>query len=136
VHIHAPAADVYGRLRSGAGHQRWLPPAFADFEHTGDELGFALTLPLRTERTRLQVTVEEPPGLIELSPMDGGSIGGLAWALNVEGPREVHLTMELAYKPAGGPLGWVLEESVHRPLRRQALRDTLWRLKLVIEGRE
>lgn len=136
VHIHAPAAAVYERLVGLHADHQWLPPAFADFEAAGGEIAFALALPLRTERARLAVATDEPPTFVEFAAVDGG--GGvelLSWALNPEGAREVHLTVEAGYQPSGGPLGWLMEEAVHRPVRRQAFRDALWRLKLLVEGR-
>ncbi len=134
VHIHAPADEVYGRLRAFESHREWLPPAFDGVEADDDAIAFALLLPVRRERARLEVVAAEPPRVLELADGNGGG-WGLAWGVNIEGPREVHLTAEIAYEPAGGPLGWVLEETMHRPMRRQALRDALWRLKLLIEGR-
>lgn len=134
VHIHAPADEVYGRLREFESHGEWLPPAFEDIRGDAESIAFALLLPVRRERAHLEVVSAEPPRALELLDQNGGG-WGLAWGLNIEGPREVHLTGEVAYEPAGGPFGWVMEETMHRPMRRQALRDALWRLKLLIEGR-
>ncbi|MFN8583830.1 MAG: SRPBCC family protein [Dehalococcoidia bacterium] len=134
VHIHAPADEVYGRLRQFESHAEWLPPAFEEFAADGETIAFALALPVRRERVHLEVILAEAPQVLELADRDGGG-WGLAWGLNAEGPREVHVTAEIAYEPAGGAFGWVLEETMHRPMRRQALRDALWRLKLVVEGR-
>jgi hypothetical protein len=47
----------------------------------------------------------------------------------------VHVTVEAEYRPAAGLLGGLLEPVLHRPLRQQALRDVVWRLKQVAEGR-
>jgi hypothetical protein len=141
VHIHAPPSEVYGRLADCPTHREWLPPAFADLEAREGELAFALSLPLRTERARLSLATEEPPYLLEYTARNGTggptprSIESLTWVVSPEGAREVHLTVEAGYHPAGGPLGWLLEMTMHAPVRRQALRDALWRLKLLIEGR-
>lgn len=136
VHIHAPARDVYERLLNPDGGHEWLPPAFADVEVARHRLAFALSLPGRTERAHLAVNSDEPPTFIQFTSVTGsGGFEQLTWALNPEGAREVHLTVEAGYEPAGGPLGWLIEEAVHRPVRRQAFRDALWRLKLLIEGR-
>jgi hypothetical protein len=136
VHIHAPAAEVYDRLVGLDKDHAWLPPAFSDFEAAGGEIAFALTLPMRTERARLAVAADEPPTFVEFSAVDGvGGVVLLSWALNPEGPRDVHLTVEAGYEPLAGLAGWLLEETLHRPVRRQALRDALWRLKLLVEGR-
>ena len=136
VHIHASPADVYGHLFCLDGARAWLPPAFSDVDAGANALSFALALPMRTERARLAVASEEPPTYLEFTAADGpGGIELLAWALNPEGARDVHVTVEAGYQPAGGALGWLLESAVHRPLRRQAFRDALWRLKLLVEGR-
>jgi len=127
VHIHAPADEVYGRLRQFESHGEWLPPAFEEIRGDAESIAFALVLPVRRERAHLEVVLAEPPRALDLLDQNGGG-WGLAWGLNVEGPREVHLTAEIAYEPAGGPLGWVMEETMHRPMRRPALRDALWRL--------
>src|SRR5205823_755042 len=132
VHIHAPAIEVYGRL--GAAHQEFWPAAVSDVDTSGG-LAFRLAMPLRNERAALMRSSEEAPRYLEFAANgDGGALRSLTWAVNSEGPREVHLIVEIAYAPAGGPLGWALEEMLHRPFRRQALRDTLWRLKLLAEG--
>ncbi len=137
VHIHASADEVYGRLAALEEHRRWLPSAFRGVVATRDSLSFDLRLPLRRDRARLAVTGDEAPALLVLE-RDGveggaGSIHSLTWALHVEAPREVHLTLEVAYHPAGGALGSLLEVALHRRLRQQAFREALWRLKLLIE---
>ena len=53
-----------------------------------------------------------------------------------ESGRESHLSVETHYHPAGGPFGPLLDLTLHRPHRRQAFRDALWRLKLLIEKRD
>ncbi|MGE0229229.1 MAG: SRPBCC family protein [Dehalococcoidia bacterium] len=134
VHIHAPAYEVYDRVRAFESHGEWLPPAFEEVRGDAESIAFALLLPARRERAHLEVVAAEPPRALELADRNG-ALWALGWGLNVEGPREVHLTAEIAYEPAGGAIGWLLEETMHRPMRRQALRDALWRLKLLIEGR-
>lgn len=134
VHVHAPAEEVYGRLSQLDTHHEWLPAAFSEVRGDTTEIEFVLALPGRRERARLTVATAEPPRMLEFADADGRA-WGLAWAVNQEGPREVHLTAEIAYEPARGAFGWVMEETAHRPMRRQALRDALWRLKLLIEGR-
>lgn len=134
VHIHATFADVRDLIASPV---RWAPPAIAEAEGDVDAIAFRLLLPLRSERARLARAAEEAAHVLAYSANgDGGAVRGLTWVVNVEAPREVHLVAELVYEPAGGPLGWALEEVVHRPSRRQALRDALWRLKLLAEGRD
>ena len=134
VHIHATLPDVRDLIASPL---RWAPPAIAEAEGDLDSLAFRLLLPLRSERARLARALDETAHVIAFSANgDGGAVRGLTWVVNVEAPREMHLIAELLYEPAGGPLGWALEEVVHRPSRRQALRDALWRLKLLAEGRD
>jgi hypothetical protein len=137
VHIHAPASEVYARVAGLAHSHDWLPPVFADLEVGARSVAFALALPLRTERTRLAVAADEPPAYIEFTAVDGSrGIELLSWGLNAEGPHDVHVTLEAGYEPSAGPIGWLLEETMQRPARRQAFRDALWRLKLLAEGRE
>jgi hypothetical protein len=133
VHIHASAIDVYARLVEAA--PEWWPPAVSALDTGNGGLAFTLGLAGRSERARLARTTEEPPRFLEfMADGNGGALRALRWAVNAEGPREVHLIAELTYEPAGGAVGWMLEETAHRPGRRQVLRDALWRLKLLIEG--
>ena len=134
VHIHASHADVHALVGEPV---RWSPPSFADLDGGPDALAFRLLLPLRSERALLQRRADEGPSVLEFSANgEGHPVRALTWVINAEAPREVHLVAELVYEPANGPVGWALEEVVHRPLRRQALRDALWRLKLLAEGRD
>ena len=117
------------------GSYDWLPAAFAEVAREGGALTFRLVLPLRSEHAALSRAPHEDARVIHFVANGHGGVRGLHWLLNSEGPREVHLVLEAAYEPAGGPIGWLLEETLHRPLRRQALRDALWLLKLTVEGR-
>lgn len=136
VHIHAPAETVRAQLTLGAPNAYdWLPEAFADRQIDDETFCFRLALPLRSERAALVLGGDDGRA-IELVAEGPGAIRALSWVVNVEGPREVHLIAEAVYEPAGGPFGWLLELALHRPVRRQALRDALWRLKLSAEGRE
>lgn len=134
VHIHASFAEVHDLIGSPV---RWSPPALAEVEGDTDAVAFRLLLPLRSERARLQRVTQDAEHVLEFAANgDGSHVRGLLWVINVEAPREVHLVAELSYEPAAGPIGWAFEEIMHRPSRRQALRDALWRLKLLAEGRE
>lgn len=133
VHIHANIEDVYARLDAVAGE--WWPPAFSDIAAADGALAFSLGLPGRRERASLVRTAEERPRFLEYSANGaGGAVHRLAWAIELESPTEVHVSVELVYEPAGGAFGWMMEESTQRPARTQALRDMLWRLKLLSEG--
>jgi hypothetical protein len=135
VHIHAAATAVFERLIEPA--PEWWPAAVTGIDTRDGGLAFSLALAGRTERAALARASEEPPRFLEfLADGEPNALRALRWVVNDEGPREVHLIAELAYEPASGAMGWMLEETVHRPSRRQVLRDALWRLKLLIEDRQ
>lgn len=140
IHIHAPALAVFERIADFEGALNWLPPSFRARRVDADALEFVLSLPMHGGGlTRLVPGEQETPWFLDLrSEHSNGTrpaVEGLAWALHQESPQNVHVTLEAEYEPAGGPFGPLLEMAVHAPLRRQALRDTLWRLKQVAEGR-
>ena len=137
-HRRAAPAGVYRRIAALDTLAEWLPPVFREVEASGRALAFRLELPLYSERAELAVETDDAPALFVLAGNgeDGaGALDSLTWALHAEGEHNVHLTLEAVYTPATGLLGWLLEPALHRPLRRQALRDALWRLKQVAEGR-
>ncbi|MSQ37748.1 MAG: hypothetical protein EXR61_05485 [Chloroflexi bacterium] len=135
IHIHAPVEEVRALLLPLAEERyRWLPEAFADRRIDEQALSFRLALPLRSESAVLVLGGDDGRA-IEFVASGPSVIRALTWVVNAEGPREVHLIAEAVYEPAGGPIGWLLEMALHRSVRRQALRDALWRLKLVVEGR-
>lgn len=132
VHVHAGAAAIHRRLLALHSYDQWLAPAFRDYRADDEGCAFTLALPLRAERARLRRDgIEE--GAVVFVRDGGGVFESITWALHAEGPRELHVTVEAAYHPAGGPLGAFLETLLHRPHRAQALRDSLWRLKQLIE---
>ena len=137
VHLHASPHAVQQRLLNLPTYDEWLAPSFRDFRADGEGCAFTLVLPGRTERARLRRGGAED-GAVTLLRDDRGGDGGayesITWALHAESPREVHLTVEAAYAPAGGLGGAIFETTVHRPHRMQALRDSLWRLKQLLEG--
>ena len=138
IHIRATPADVYRRISALDTVAEWLPPIFRGVEASGRALTFRLALPLHGERAELDIETDDQPALFVLAGREedgAGALDSLTWALHAEGERNVHLTLEAGYTPAAGLLGWLLEPALHRPLRRQALRDALWRLKQVAEGR-
>ena len=137
VNLHATPHDVHARLAALDTLGEWLPPQFSAVPSADGELWFELAMPLRRERARLAVAEDEPPWLLALTHadgVDGRTLTALTWALHAESPREVHLTLEAEYEPAAGVLGSLLEPVLYEPLRRQAFRDALWRLKHVVEA--
>ncbi|MSQ31146.1 MAG: hypothetical protein EXR64_03850 [Dehalococcoidia bacterium] len=133
VHIHAEPAAIRRRILALASYTEWLGPAFRGY--TADDEGFAfhLALPARTEGARLRrADIED--GAVTFVRDGEGAFESLTWALHAESAHEVHLTLEAAYRPAGGLLGAFLETLFHRPHRAQALRDALWRLKHLVEA--
>ncbi|HJM76469.1 MAG TPA: hypothetical protein QGI71_11540 [Dehalococcoidia bacterium] len=115
VHIHATPQAVFARLRA---------------PEVGGWFGEAFGGP------QLVVTDEEVPSLLVMAAeADGGELASLSWALHAEATGEVHLTMEAAYRPAGG-LRALLQPLLYVPRRKQACRDALWRLKQLVEGGE
>jgi hypothetical protein len=140
IHIHARAAEIYERVTAFDALAAWLPPSIAAPREEDGALAFRLRLPLHgASEARLAVADSDPPSYVSLEApndaRDRGALDALRWALHQEAERNVHVTLEVEYRPAGGLLGSLLEAAIHAPLRRQALRDTLWRLKQVAEGR-
>lgn len=134
VHIHASADAVFERLADLAGYRDWLPASFSDVAAEDGTLTFAIALPGRSQPARLAVTAEERPGYLELATAEAdAAVRSLSWSVRPEG-REVYLLAEVAYQPASGLFGAMAESTLHGGLRRQALRDALWRLKQRIEA--
>ncbi len=141
VHIHASASATFERLEATARYGEWLPRSFRDVEGEPGpraRLDGVLTLPLRSERVRLEAAEREPPRLLLFRAAPDGAGGdafeSLSWVLSAEGPDDVHLLVEAIYTPAGGFAGALLDLLVQRAHRRQALRDAVWRLKQLLEG--
>lgn len=144
VHIHASPEAIFERLALPEAI-RWLPASFRDARTETspangadiEALTFRLALPLLNRHVELHIHEELAPVALSLRAHANGArpaIEALDWGLHQEGTNNVHVTAEFAYEPASGPLGALLEAAVHAPLRRQALRDALWRLKLLAEG--
>ena len=143
VHIHASASATFERLEATGRYGEWLPRSFRDVAGEPGpraRLDGVLTLPLRSERVRLEAVEREPPRLLlfRAAPDGAGGEHGafetLSWVLTAEGPDDVHLLVEAIYTPAGGFAGALLDVLVQRAHRRQALRDAIWRLKQLLEG--
>ena len=128
VHIHADAAAVYALLAAPESLDETLPELLG-----GPDAGGGIRTPFRIVRA-------EEPRLLTIAPgREGGrgarpDIESLHWDLQPEGRGEVHVTLAVGYPPAGGLTGPLLDLLLHRPRRRQALRDALWRLKRRMEG--
>ena len=132
VHVHAPAHALQQRILDLSTYEEWLAPQIRDFRADDEGWSGTLVLPGRTERARLRRGGTEA-GAVTFVRDGDGAVDALTWAMHSESPREVHLTVELAYVPAGGLGGNIMEMTVHRPHRVQALRDWLWRLKQLME---
>ncbi|MDA0270586.1 MAG: SRPBCC family protein [Chloroflexi bacterium] len=128
IHLHAAAAEVRARLADPTTYDEWLSTQIRDFVADTEGMQFTLGLPGRAEPVRLRREPHGDPYLVTYVRDGDSSVESLTWALHVEGATECHVTVELAYRAAGGLAG-VLEPLVHRPHRLQALRDSLWRFK-------
>ena len=136
IHIHASASATFARLEATTSYGEWLPRCFRELRANGSGLDCLLSLPLRSERVRLRpAETDEPRLLLFRATEDGRAFETLSWVLSAEGPNDVHLLVEAIYTPAGGFAGVVLDVLLQRVHRRQALRDAVWRLKHVLEGR-
>ena len=139
VHIHASASATFERLEATARYAEWLPRSFREVAAPPGppaRIEGVLTLPLRSERVRLEAAEREPERLLLFRSSDGdrSAFDTLSWVLTAEGADDVHLLVEAIYTPAGGFGGWLLDLLVQRQHRRQALRDAVWRLKQLLEG--
>jgi hypothetical protein len=132
IHIHAPSPVVHRRLADPRAFADWLPPQFRDVRGDTEGCDFTLDLPLRAEPVRLRRDGSVNGTVVYLR--DGaGSLDSLTWSLYVEGEREVHVTLDVAYRAPRGLPGALLEVLLHRGHRTQAFRDALWSLKHHIE---
>ncbi len=133
VHIHVPVTAIHRRLSDPSTHDDWLSPHFQRYTADEDSCAFVLVLPGRSEAVRLRRDGSEARSILYVRD-GGGAFDSVTWAMHVEGAHEVHLTVEVAYRPASGPIGTAGEILVHRAHRTQALRDSLWNLKQLLEG--
>lgn len=134
IHIHTTGAELYRRLSDVRAHREWLAQHFRDYAVTEDHdvITFALALPLRTESARLYRDPAEDEAIAFIATGDS-DLAAITWAFHEEGARDVHVTVEARYRRASGPLGPLLEVLLHRPYRTQALRESLWNLKQLVE---
>lgn len=134
IHIHTTGAELHRRLSDVRAHGEWLAQHFRDYGVTDDHevMTFALALPLRTECARLYRDPNEAEAIAFIATGES-DLAAITWAFHEEGARDVHVTVEAQYQRASGPLGPLLELLLHRPYRTQALRESLWNLKQLIE---
>lgn len=133
VHLHIAAAEARAAVSDPTAYQQWLSEAMSGFSADTEGLRFELSLPGRTETVSLRRHPTDDPREVVFRIDEGGALDLLTWAVFPEGQRECHLTVELAYRPAGGFLGGAAETLVHRAYRTQAFRDLLWNLKRALE---
>ncbi len=138
VHIHAPYHVIRDRLLAITAHAEWLGGHFQDYQADRGRLEFRLVLAGHCEEARLQVDDSDPFGVRyhrdQRAPARSErEIEELNWALHVETAQDAHLTLEAVYRPRRGLLGPLFEWIWLRPQRTQALRESLWNLKQLIE---
>lgn len=134
IHIHTTGAELHRRLSDVRAHGEWLAQHFRDYGVADDHevITFALALPLRTESARLYRDPNEHDAIAFVATGES-DLSAITWAFHEEGARDIHVTVEARYRRAGGALGPLLEWILHRPYRTQALRESLWNLKQLIE---
>jgi hypothetical protein len=133
VHVHASLPTVQARIADPSTYLAWLPARMTGFSADTEGLSANLRLPGRVEALRLRRDTSDPAAVGYVR--DGaGHIESLYWSIHVESRTEVHVTVELAYCPAGGVSGSALEALLYRPHRTQVLRDLLWAMKRDIES--
>ena len=136
IHLHVSAAEARSAVSDPTRYRPWLPEGVSGFSADTEGLRFELSLPGRTEAISLRRSPTDDPREVVFRLDEGGVAETMTWALFPEGQRECHLTVELAYRPAGGFLGGAAETLVHRGHRTQVFRDLLWNLKRQIENRD
>ena len=133
THIHAPYTIVRQRLLAISEHAEWLSKRFRNYNASGQSLAFELSLTGRTETGHLNLDENDPFKVSFTRENEEGEIDGLNWTIHVETRQDTHLTVEAVFEPQLGLLGSVLEAVMLRPQRTQALRDSIWNLKQIIE---
>ena len=138
VHIHADARAVYRRLAALESLGTALPRLFRS---AGDGSRRVIPQPtIDASGVPLVIARAEEPLSLTLAPGGGGDSEGpprleeLRWELQREGSGEAHLTVAAEYRRPVGVAGPLLDLLLHRPRRRQALRDALWHLKELVEA--
>ena len=134
VHVHVSAEELRPLLDDPSAFEAWLGPQFTGLTVDRMQWSLELTLPGRRERITLRAAPQEDGTVFYESADPASQATSMSMALFAEGPREVHLTVELEYDPDAGLITALLEPWLHRPHRAQALRDSLWRLKQQAES--
>lgn len=128
--IDAPAPAVYGYLADMHQHQRFLPPAFSDFEIESGGVGagtitrFKVTAGQRTRAYRMELA-EPEPGRV-LSESDTGSSLVTTFTVTPE-DGACRVTIETTWQGAGG-IGGFFERTFAPRVMRGIYADELERL--------
>jgi uncharacterized protein YndB with AHSA1/START domain len=104
--VEAPAGVVYGYISDHEQHQRFLPPAFSDFEIESGGVGAGTITRFKVKaggRSRaFRMRVEEPePGRI-LSESDTESTLVTTWTVTPEGDSSSRVRISTVWEGAGG----------------------------------
>jgi hypothetical protein len=135
--IDAPADEVYGYLADMDQHQRFLPPAFSDFQveeggiGAGTVTSFKITAGGRTRSYRMQVS-EPVPGRT-LVETDAGSSLITTFSVTPQGGGAL-VSITTSWDGAGGIGGFFERTFAPRALRRLYL-DELDRLSAYAAAR-
>ena len=141
VHIHAGARAVYRRLAALESLGESMPEFFRSADAGAGPPSVVAQPALGGSGVPLVITRAEEPRLLTLAPAEDRAAGdtppikSFRWDLQPEGAAEVHVTLAVEYRMPVGVTGPFLDLLIHRPRRRQALRNALWRLKGLVEER-
>ncbi len=136
IHIHASHQVIREQLRNIQNNTQWLSKHFQKYRTEGNFLFFDLELSGHKTKIVLELDQSDPFSITYKKPtkaMNEAIILSITWAIHVESTNDTHLTVELFYQPLNGFLGNLRELVVLRGTRTQALRDSLWNLKQLIE---
>lgn len=133
IHIHAPYTIVRERLLEISKHPEWLSKHFRNYHASSESLAFELALLGRKEIGRLTLDGSDPFEVRFTRKNNEGEISEVNWNIHVETAQDSHLTVEAVFEPRLGLFGPILELVILRPQRTQALRDSIWNLKQLIE---
>ena len=142
VHIHAGARAVYRRLAALESLGESMPELFRSADAGAGPPSVVAQPALGGSGVPLVITRGGGAALADARPRGGTAAAGdtppiksFRWDLQPEGAAEVHVTLAVDYRMPVGVTGPFLDLLIHRPRRRQALRNALWRLKGLVEER-